>query len=190
METTNNITSAQFGIFTIVQDFNRFTVKITRPSKGKYQLGVKNVYYYSFKRKDEAQSVLAMSRFVNQFMTEQELKNAAKEIEKETLSAAKKNFENPYKVGQIFYNSWGYDQTNIDFFQIIEVKSKSVVMQAIGGERTYDQQDSGKVMPVADSFEGKPFTKIVRVRIYNEKVNHTIGYSEFDGRPKYWSSYH
>ena len=31
------------------------------------------------------------------------------------------------EVGQILYSSWGYDQTNIDFYQIVRVSDKGTV---------------------------------------------------------------
>jgi hypothetical protein len=42
------------------------------------------------------------------------------------------------RVGQIFYDSWGYDQTQNDFLQIIEVSPtrKTVTCQMIGATRT------------------------------------------------------
>jgi len=38
------------------------------------------------------------------------------------------------KVGDVFYESWGYDQTNIDFLEVVEVSpsGKSVVCQMVG----------------------------------------------------------
>lgn len=42
-----------------------------------------------------------------------------------------KNYLN-IKKGDIFYTSWGYEQTNTDFFQVIELKGKTqVVLQEI-----------------------------------------------------------
>jgi hypothetical protein len=38
-------------------------------------------------------------------------------------------------VGDIFVCSWGYDQTNIDYYKVMEVKNKSVVIAGIGQER-------------------------------------------------------
>lgn len=32
------------------------------------------------------------------------------------------------KVGDIFYTSWGYEQTNIDFFQVVALKGKTQVV--------------------------------------------------------------
>ena len=44
----------------------------------------------------------------------------------------KRNFVHGLKVGDILYSSWGYDQTNVDFYQIKEVRGKNVIIQEIG----------------------------------------------------------
>jgi hypothetical protein len=36
------------------------------------------------------------------------------------------------KVGDILYSSWGYDQTNIDFYKVVRVSKSSVWIQQIG----------------------------------------------------------
>lgn len=38
------------------------------------------------------------------------------------------------KPGLIFVNSWGYDQTNVDFYEVVEVKGQTVILRPIGGE--------------------------------------------------------
>lgn len=35
-------------------------------------------------------------------------------------------------IGQIFYSSWGYDQTNIDFYKVIRKTAKTIELQQIG----------------------------------------------------------
>lgn len=37
----------------------------------------------------------------------------------------------PWKIGQILECSWGYDQTNIDYYEVIAVRGKLVDIQAI-----------------------------------------------------------
>ena len=36
------------------------------------------------------------------------------------------------KVGDILYSSWGYDQTNIDFYKVVKVSEFSVWIQELG----------------------------------------------------------
>lgn len=45
------------------------------------------------------------------------------------FEAAKKENTHPYKVGQVLYDSWGWEQTNIDFYQIIDIKGSTATIQ-------------------------------------------------------------
>jgi hypothetical protein len=38
------------------------------------------------------------------------------------------------KVGDILYSSWGYDQTNIEFFKVVKVSEFSVWIQQVCGK--------------------------------------------------------
>ena len=38
------------------------------------------------------------------------------------------------KVGDILYSSWGYDQTNIEFFKVVKVSEFSVWIQEVGAK--------------------------------------------------------
>lgn len=38
---------------------------------------------------------------------------------------------NPYAVGAIFYTSWGYDQTNVEFFEVVRETAASVWVREI-----------------------------------------------------------
>lgn len=67
---------------------------------------------------------------------------------------ARKNFVNPFKVGDIFHHSWGYEQTNCDYYQCVEVKPASVVLRPIG-TRTVKGSEGfmcESLMPVKDAF--------------------------------------
>ena len=77
-----------------------------------------------------------------------------KEMRKQVLQEAKKRFENPYKVGDILHHSWGYDQTNCDFYQIVEVKKASVVLRKIGTKSVPGSESfmSDSRLPEKDAF--------------------------------------
>ena len=48
------------------------------------------------------------------------------------------------KVGDIFYMSWGYEQTNVDFFRVKELRGKTqVVLQEVNLKMTQDKYVSG-----------------------------------------------
>lgn len=114
----------------------------------------KCLWYYRFN------SELEREAHVNK-----EIESLEKRVaEKITFKESKKNLINPFKVGEIFYNSWGYEQTNIDFYQIVEAAAKSVKIRPIGksneGECGFM---SNYVAPVKDLFIGEPETKILQM---------------------------
>lgn len=79
---------------------------------------------------------------------------------------AKKNFQHSVKVGDIFGTSWGYEQTNREFYQVVEVKGKSVMLREIAQEGGRDDDPgfgpmAGTTRYVKDHFIGEPFRKLV-----------------------------
>lgn len=94
------------------------------------------------------------------------------------------------EVGHILYASWGYDQTNIDWYQVTAlIGSTMVEVRKIAGNITgHDAMDQGRVVPRADAFTGEPMRRRAKgdwVRIDDVRLA-----TLWDGRPKSWSSYH
>ena len=61
----------------------------------------------------------------------------------------------PIRVGDVFYASWGYDQTNVDFYQVVGVTAsgKSVRLRKIAAERVGEGGGpSEHVRPAIDQF--------------------------------------
>ena len=84
--------------------------------------------------------------------------------------------EHPFKVGDILYDSWGFEQTNIDFYQVIDVKDKTIKITPI--EKKSDSakgSHTAYVQPVKNAFKGKPMTKKI---LYNK-------YSKYHIKSKY-----
>jgi len=77
-----------------------------------------------------------------------------KEQRRQAKLEAKKKFQNPYKVGDILHHSWGYDQTNCDFYQVTEVKPASVVLRKIGTKTVPGSEGfmSCSLLPEKDAF--------------------------------------
>ena len=126
----------------------------------------------------------------NQFAREAE-RNEAKEAEK----TRKKAFKTSFKVGDILYSSWGYDQTNIDFYQVTEVsktgktikirkiKSKTVETVAWAQER---------VVACPDEFCGGEMRKVVQSYGENSEYVSIASYAsarKWDGSPCLETSY-
>lgn len=56
------------------------------------------------------------------------------------------------KVGDILRCSWGYDQTNVDWYQVIAVTKASVKIRAIASKLVEDNGSTTLVAPCKGSF--------------------------------------
>lgn len=91
-------------------------------------------------------------------------------------------------IGTILYSDWGYEQTNIDFYIIVERSGVSVTLQEIGGIRKYSSDMSGTVTPDTTKKIGEPFKK--RINKYgNISLTSFFGAYLYDGKPKIFSTY-
>jgi hypothetical protein len=75
----------------------------------------------------------------------------------------KKNFVHDYKVGDIFYTSWGYDQTNVDFFEVTKVSGKMLTVREIASQREETGYLTGNCRPVPHRFLTGRHAKTFRV---------------------------
>ena len=73
---------------------------------------------------------------------------------KERKRQARARFRNPYKVDDILHHSWGYDQTNCDFYQVVEVKKATVILRKIGSQTVPGSEGfmCCSLMPTKDDF--------------------------------------
>lgn len=76
-------------------------------------------------------------------------------------------------LGDIFYISWGYDQTNIDFFQVVKVSGKhTITLKALDVVASLTSGWSGLTRPIRDSFRKSPiYSEEVRVRTKKREWN-------------------
>ena len=80
------------------------------------------------------------------------------------------------KVGSIFKSSWGYDQTNVDYYQVTKVNpsGKSITVQEISNSIKSTGMMCGESLPIKNSFKGTPKTK--RIKSYTDNNNITNYY--------------
>jgi hypothetical protein len=97
------------------------------------------------------------------------------------------------KPGDIFYNSWGYEQTNIDFYQVVKTTAKTITLRQVKG-RTHDYDTyhmTGSKVAVKDAFCSD---KLLRKKPYLLdgvwRINFEYGAgSKWDGTPMSFSCY-
>lgn len=71
------------------------------------------------------------------------------------------------QVGDVFVNSWGWEQTNIDFWQVVELRGKTqIILRAINSKHRAIAPMQSMVTPAKDSFtshyEGETIRKTVK----------------------------
>ena len=108
-------------------------------------------------------------RFKNAEQRQAEVTNTFKNVQAradrkaEYKAKAKKASDNHgVKVGDVFRSSWGYDQTNVDYYQIISVSGKSATLCKIAQLSEADGYLQGNCVPAPNQFIGKPFKKLIQ----------------------------
>ena len=120
-------------------------------------------WHYRFQ--DESRLKTQIEQSLSGYMQWDERKQARK---------AERNKPHNVQIGDVFRCSWGYDQTNIDFYQVTKVLGAMVEVREIRqmSEETLSMQ--GECVPLLDSFKGEPMRKRVNmvcgepsIRIYS-----------------------
>ncbi|MGG5373488.1 hypothetical protein [Enterococcus sp. AZ196] len=79
------------------------------------------------------------------------------------------------KVGTILYERWGYDQTNIDFYEVVKISDKSIWLKEIEASKPPHFPFKGNwvnaVLPVQGKLANndKPHRRAIKKRI---TINH------------------
>lgn len=92
------------------------------------------------------------------------------------------------KEGDILYCSWGYDQTQVDFYKVKEIvgnnRIKIVPMTAVVAE-----QSRGADYMVAGEEKGEPMLKVVNGKQNSVRITSYANAYPWDGKPKYETAF-
>lgn len=101
---------------------------------------------------------------------------------------AKRSQPNALKVGDILDYSWGYDQTNWEYFEVIAVKGQNVIIRELNQDTTGNGLEmQGICTPRLGDYCGEPMTK--RVQDGN-RVSMAHGSADlWNGKPNHYTSY-
>lgn len=101
---------------------------------------------------------------------------------------ARKNATHGMLVGTILSSLWGWEQTNVDFFEIVRVVSDKVVeVRPISSRKEYDSDMTGKAMPIPGAFIGEVMRKRANQR--GIRLTSYSWASIWDGKPEPFSNY-
>lgn len=79
---------------------------------------------------------------------------------KQERQQARREWHHNLKEGDILYSSWGYDQTNVDFYQVTKVIDKMVVIREVASNVVSGDGSSESVVAVPNRFVGDAMKKI------------------------------
>lgn len=116
---------AEHGL-TLTVNEERLVAKCTRETK-RARLGYKVEFNYRFG------SAERMNEYVENFINNKIANIAEKARYAEEKKAKANELANSVVVGDIFVNSWGWEQTNVEFYQVVaKPTAKTVIVREIG----------------------------------------------------------
>jgi hypothetical protein len=92
------------------------------------------------------------------------------------------------KVGDILYSSWGYNQTNIDFYEVSKVTGSMVVVRRLEKRIVRRERVEEYVVPVPGQYTGEPLRRKFAPDTWGGGISvsinsYAVAYS-WDGTPK------
>lgn len=163
---------------------NHFTVKIWKP---KAVNPYKHYYFRTWDKREE---------YIQGQVEAHEAHVASVAERRENRKATPEKLAG-VKIGDIFYSSWGYDQTNVDFFQVVKKSKSMLTLREISGKHVPGSGGfmCSQVVAVEDAFVigSDPFRK--QLQFWGESnepyisMNSYSSASLWDGESKYCSWY-
>lgn len=160
---------------------------------GKQAKPVSNYWYRSEAARDEAVTKAFESR-------------RASLTFKAERAAKRKAWVPDYKVGEILHTSWGYEQTNVEYFEIVDVAGKYATLREIAQESTETGWLTGRCAPVPGKYltprfegddQGLPIRRLMQehgIKICDVRTAWRVPSKVVAGVKVYeshhWSSYH
>jgi hypothetical protein len=181
----------------LTENIRGLVAKCTRPAP-KSKFGIKYLFNYRFS--SEASRI----KYLGEYLDAERKRNERKEQEKQEKKAINADFKasDHFKVGEYVVNSWGHEQTNIEFYEVIEVKNKTILVQEVGAMQVVNSLQSHGManyvvpdgIPLKDSkpfllklkmvnWSGKPECKICNPKSY-------YYFHKWSGKPEYQSWYY
>ena len=95
------------------------------------------------------------------------------------------------KTGDILTAQWGYEQTNITFYVVLDATEKTAKIQEIGKEKTRTDSMEGYAMPKPSQLVGKPIRRKISPfeGVEEIKVQSYMWARPWDGRPEHFTEY-
>ena len=100
--------------------------------------------------------------------------------------------EEHYFVGDVLYSSWGYEQTNVEFYQVVEVKGSSVYLREVyqNSSDVHGSPHGGRTQPRRNEFINDKVVRKLVAQDGSVKAPIHGWLSKWTGKSDYTSSYY
>ena len=164
-------------------------VKFIQDTPKAKHMPFKILQHFVYKSAEEATK--AAADWINNIRVNTENRKA--EAEKRRNADKEAKASNFYKEGDIIVNSWGYGQTNIEFYKVMKVGNKTIEIKEISQKVVEGSEgnDCCNVLPGEIFLEnGESYT--LRVKAEGKLSNPENFYymHKWDGRPQFKSWYY
>ena len=95
--------------------------------------------------------------------------------------------KNKIQKDSILYSSWGWEQTNINFYKVLDRSGSKVILQELAPNKEFSCYDSGKCTP-SEKLIGEPFEKRL-TKFASVNINSFESASLYNGDKLYFSTY-
>ena len=157
--------------------------QITRKTDGgKYLICIRSHHAIANGRRSLAgifyrfQSEAAREAWFSHWKEQREAKAADRQAKVTARRQARSAFVNPYHVGDVLHSSWGYEQTNVEFYEVTAVRQTSVQLREIAATLKTDGAlaMSGSKTACPGQYMGEPKWVTIQIRVYEGNVSHHI----------------
>lgn len=162
----------------IIHELGAVYLSFTKPYGAIGYSGRKSEQSWLYSYSSEFDMMKKVDDFFSRLESWEQSKKERKEDRKKESAQAKETVQ----VGAIYYSTGGYDQTNVDFFQVVEKKGGMIGIRKLHKAIAPGEHD--RVLPVKDSFQSE--------EVLQKKVGNEIRLPEswgvgclWDGNPKY-----
>ena len=166
-------------------DAERMVSKCVRPSK-RSRLGYVNVFHIQFRSTERMFEHAEKHLFDIEAKKEHKAKRAAEKKERTEMA------RNSVIVDDIFVDSWGYEQTQVDAYQVVEkIGNATIVLRPIACRTVEGSEgrDCQNVVPVFGAFTSEE-TITKRIGEYGIKMNSYSNAYQWDGKRSFYNSWY
>lgn len=143
-----------------------------------YGKSYKPAWHYRFRDIDE------LDKYIDEYLKK---KAGQEEVKQQWKDKRKLTKDHDIKVGDIFYTSWGYDQTNIDFYEVVAVRGSRIDLRELKQTTVDHDGNYDSVVPAT----GDNRFKDDEIHTVSARADGTVTSlssfeypSKWDGRPK------